>query len=82
MRLGDVVVSQVLSGRLPAPVDYRQDHDELALVLHGGAVLEVDGERLELETGMWVVLPAGTPHRLVGTEPGTSWLTVHLPHGP
>ncbi len=31
---------------------------------------------VELGPGDWVLLPAGTPHRLVETEPGTKWLTV------
>lgn len=75
-RLGDVVVSQILSGTLDRPVDYCQDHDELAVVLDGAAVVEVDGQTLELSAGNWVLLPAGTPHRLVSTTAGTTWLTV------
>ena len=48
------------------------------MVLAGGATLEVDGERVELEARDWLFLPSGLPHRLVETEPGTSWLAVHL----
>jgi cupin 2 domain-containing protein len=70
------VIEQILSGDLEAPVDYCQDDDEWALVLAGSATLEVNGERLELTEGDWVLLPAGVPHRLVRTSPGTSWLTV------
>ena len=69
-------VEQILSGRLVAPHDYVQDHDEWVVVLHGGAVLEVGGVAHELGAGDWWWLPAGTPHRLVRTEPGTSWLAV------
>jgi uncharacterized cupin superfamily protein len=69
-------VEQILSGALPAPQDYEQDHDEWIVVLAGGAVLEVDGVAHELAVGDWWLLPAGTPHRLVHTEPGTSWLAV------
>ncbi len=69
-------VEQILSGRLAAPQDYVQDHDEWVVVLAGGAVLEVDGVAHELGVGDWWLLPAGTPHRLVRTEPGTSWLAV------
>lgn len=78
VRVDRLVVNQVLSGTLERAVDYRQDHAELAVVLEGGAVLEVDGERLELAAGGWVLLPAGIPHRLVSTTPETSWLTIHL----
>ena len=69
-------VEQILSGRLDAPRDYEQDHDEWVVVLAGGAELEVDGVAHQLTAGDWWLLPAGTRHRLVRTEPGTSWLAV------
>ena len=69
-------VEQILSGRLAAPEDYDQDHDEWVVVVAGGAVLEVAGVAHELGAGDWWMLRAGTPHRLVHTEPGTSWLAV------
>jgi cupin 2 domain-containing protein len=73
------VVDHILSGRLDGPVDYLQDEDEWVVVLHGHAILDIDDERLDLGPGDWVVLPAHTPHRLVETEVGTSWLTVTSP---
>ena len=76
-RLGGVVVEQILSGALPAPFVYDQDHDEWVMVLHGGAVLEVDGERFDLGAGDWVLLRAHETHRLIETLPGTSWLALH-----
>jgi cupin 2 domain-containing protein len=77
--LGRVAVDQILSGRLDGPVDYRQDTDEWVVVLEGGATLDVGDQRLQLGAGDWVLLPAGTAHRLVETHPGTSWLTVTSP---
>ena len=76
-RIGSVNIEQILSGRLDGPAEFLQDHDEWVLVLHGAAILEVDGVPLRLETGDWVLLPAGNPHRLVTTEPGTCWLALH-----
>ena len=76
-RLGGAVVQQILSGALPSPLDYDQDHDEWVVVLNGGAVLEVGDERLDLVAGDWVLLRAHTTHRLIDTLPGTSWLAVH-----
>ena len=76
-RLGGVVVEQILSGTLAAPVDFDQDHDEWVIVLAGDAVLEVAGERMALGAADWVLLPAHTQHRLVETAPGTSWLALH-----
>ena len=72
----NVVVEQILSGELHAPADYAQDHDEWVVVLAGGATLELDGETMELSAGDWLFLRAGLPHRLVRTQPGTSWLAV------
>jgi cupin 2 domain-containing protein len=77
VRVRNLVVEQVLSGRV-RPVDYLQDDDEWAIVLAGRATLAVAGERVELGAGEWVLLPAGTPHRLIRTDPGTNWLTVKL----
>jgi uncharacterized cupin superfamily protein len=76
-RLGGVSVEQILSGAVSAPVDFDQDHDEWVVVLAGDALLEVASERVSLATGDWVLLPARTPHRLVETSPGTSWLALH-----
>ena len=78
LELRNLSVRQILSGTLDAPIDYCQEDDEWVVVLTGSAVLEVDGERVDLGSGDWVLLPAGTPHRLVSTEPGTNWLAVHL----
>jgi cupin 2 domain-containing protein len=74
----NLALRQILSGRLDGPVDFVQDDDEWVMVLAGHAVLEVDDETVELGPGEWVLLPRGTPHRLLRTEPGTSWLAAHL----
>jgi cupin 2 domain-containing protein len=75
-RLPGAVVEEIHSGALPEAVTYDADVDEWVLVLAGAATLVVDGENLELGAGSWVLLPAGTPHTLVRTEPGTHWLAV------
>jgi cupin 2 domain-containing protein len=75
------VLEQILSGRIAAPQPYVQSQDEWVAVLAGGAVLDVDGEEVVVETGDWLFLPSGVPHTVVTTEPGTSWLAVHLPPG-
>ncbi len=76
-RLSGAVVEHILSGSLPSPLDYDQDHDEWVVLLNGGAVLEVGGERLDLVAGDWLFLPAHVTHRLIETLPETSWLAVH-----
>jgi cupin 2 domain-containing protein len=76
-QIGGVVVEQILSGALPAPVAFDQPDDEWVVVLSGDAVLEIAEERVVLTTGDWVLLPARLPHRLIETRPGTTWLALH-----
>jgi cupin 2 domain-containing protein len=70
-------VEHILSGSLPAPVDYLQHEDEWVVLLTGTARLEVEGETIELTPGDWLFLPAGTAHRLLETAAGASWLAVY-----
>lgn len=74
-----VTIEQILSGALPAAGDYDQDHHEWVVVLEGAAELEVDGQHRTMQAGDWLLLPAGTPHRVTHTEQGTSWLAVRVP---
>jgi cupin 2 domain-containing protein len=55
-----------------------QDQDEWVVVLAGAAVVEVEGDRLDLRAEEWLFLPSGVLHTVLETEPGTSWLAVHL----
>jgi cupin 2 domain-containing protein len=76
-----LTVEQILSGSLPEPVSFDQDFDEWVLLLEGRAKLVVAGEEVELESGEWLLLPAGCPHTVVETQPGTSWLALLLSGG-
>lgn len=75
--IGGVAIEQILSGRLDSPLDYNQAHDEWVVVLSGRAVVEVEDEPNVLVSGSWIFLPAAVRHRLVDTDPGTSWLALH-----
>jgi cupin 2 domain-containing protein len=60
---------------------YDQTWDEWVLVVEGHAVLEFeDGDRLALEAGEYVMLPAGRKHRIASSseESPTIWLALHL----
>ena len=41
------------------------------------AAVEAAGHVVELGPGDWVLIPAGTPHRVLQTAPGTQWIAVH-----
>ena len=70
-------IEQILSGRLGEPVSFEQSHDEWVVVIEGGARMLVDGEEVALGSGDWLLLPAGCPHTVLETQPGTAWLAVH-----
>ena len=74
----DVAVEHIVSGRVASAVEFDQDHDEWVVVLEGSAQLEVMGRSASLAAGDWLLLPRGTPHVLVHTEPGTRWLAVRF----
>jgi cupin 2 domain-containing protein len=76
-QVGGVTVVQILSGPLETPVKYDQDHDEWVVLLSGSALLEVGTERLRLEGGDWLFLPAHLPHRLIHTSHGANWLALN-----
>jgi cupin 2 domain-containing protein len=78
VELPGLTIEQILSGNLPEPASFLQAHDEWVLVVEGAARMVVDGDELALAAGDWLLLPAGCPHSVVETRPGTSWLAVHL----
>jgi mannose-6-phosphate isomerase-like protein (cupin superfamily) len=75
--VGTTRIEHIVSSDTPDPSVQQQDWDEWVLLLAGRAVLDVDGRSLELSGGDWLLLPAGTPHRVLRTESGTHWLAVH-----
>lgn len=74
---GPVVVELITSSDAPDTTPYVEDHDEWVVVLEGEAALEVEVTEHRLGPGDWVLLPAGTPHRVLRTAAGTRWLAVH-----
>lgn len=76
-RVGTARIEHIVSSDTPDTSLQRQDHDEWVLVLAGRAVLEVDGSSMGVGAGDWLLLPAGTAHRVLRTEAGTRWLAVH-----
>ena len=79
MELDGFLIEQILSGSTLKALEFNQDHDEWFVLLSGDADLEVNDERVTLRAGDWMLVPRETPHRLLRTSPGTTWLTVHWP---
>ena len=78
-RVGSARVEHIVSSAAADPAEQVQDSDEWVLVIAGSAELEVDGRAHRMAPGDWVMLPAGTPHRVVRTDAGTQWIAVHGP---
>ncbi len=76
--LGGTTIERIVSSRLPGSEPYEQAHDEWVVLLRGRARLEIAGESLQLGAGDHVLLPAGTPHRVLETSHGALWLAVHV----
>ena len=76
-RVAGTRIEHIVSSDSPDDAVQLQAWDEWVLLLAGAARLEVDGQPLAMSARDWLVIPAGTPHRVLGTEPGTEWLAVH-----
>ena len=79
-REGRVRIERILSSATPDPGLYDQEQDEWVLLLEGRAVLELDGERVNLMPGDYLFIPAHTPHRVLETRPAPRclWLAIHF----
>jgi quercetin dioxygenase-like cupin family protein len=77
--MGGLTIEEITSSADPDTARQVQDHDEWVVLLTGRAELQIDGSTRELHAGDWLLLPAGTPHRVLRTEPGSRWLAVHAP---
>ena len=76
--LPSATIQQILSGRLAEPAFFEQAHDEWVALLAGAARMLVGGEELDLKAGDWLLIPAGCTHTVLETQPGSSWLAMHL----
>jgi cupin 2 domain-containing protein len=75
--LGGVRIEHIVSSDSPDTAEQVQAWDEWVLVVSGAARLGVPGGELPLGAGDWVLIPAGTPHRVLSADRGTHWIAVH-----
>ena len=74
----DVKINRIVSSKALEEKLYLQDEDEWLVLLEGEATLLLNEEEKNLKKGDTLFIPAKTPHRVVDTQPGTLWLTVHI----
>ena len=74
----NLVVERIVSSATEVPATYVQAQDEWVVLLAGGATLDVAGAPMELRSGDYLFLPAGTQHVVRRVTQGALWLAVHL----
>jgi cupin 2 domain-containing protein len=74
----NLVVERIVSSADITPQTYVQPQDEWVVLVRGEALLDVDGEAVELKAGDHVYLPARLPHSVRRVSEGALWLAVHL----
>jgi cupin 2 domain-containing protein len=72
------VIERIVSSAEIVSQEYVQAQDEWVLMIHGEAMLQVDGKTILLKSGDNVFLPAGIPHAVENVSAGAIWLAVHL----
>ncbi len=77
-----LVIERIISSADITPTDYVQSQDEWVVLLQGEATLEVAGKAVELRSGDYLFLPAGTLHVVRRVTNGALWLAVHLHPAP
>lgn len=74
----NLVVERIVSSARITPAEYVQTQDEWVAMIQGEATLEVAGASVELRSGDYLFLPAGTPHSVRRVSEGALWLAIHL----
>ena len=68
-----------LAGGAGVPGHIHEDHDEFVQVVRGSCVMVVGRERLELEAGALVMVPAGIPHGALARGTGCVVVSTYSP---
>ena len=74
----NIKINRIVSSSDTEPVEYIQDEDEWLVLLEGEATLLVNDEEKLLKKGETLFIPAKVPHKVLKTNDGTVWLTVHI----
>jgi cupin 2 domain-containing protein len=75
--VGATRIEHIVSSDTPDPGEQVQAWDEWVVLLRGAARLDLGGVPVDLGAGDWLLIPAGTRHRVLWTEAGTHWIAVH-----
>lgn len=74
----NIKINRIVSSEDVNEIEYLQEEDEWLILLEGKATLILDHKEKELKKGDILFIPSKTPHRVLLTQQGTLWLTVHI----
>jgi len=74
----NIEIKRIVSADTVETKSYTQKEDEWVVVLKGQAVLLLKDKECRLSKGDTLFIPAKTPHKVLQTQKGTLWLTVHI----
>ena len=74
----NIKINRIVSSDDLDETEYIQEEDEWLVVLEGKATLLLKDEKKTLIKGDSLFIPSKTPHRVLSTQSGTVWLTVHI----
>ena len=74
----NIKINRIVSSSDVKSIEYIQDEDEWLVLLEGEATLHIEGKEKILTKGETLFIPAKVPHKVLKTNDGTVWLTVHI----
>ena len=74
----NIKINRIVSSSNVKPVKYIQEEDEWLVLLEGEATLHIEDKEKILTKGETLFIPAKVPHKVLKTNDGTVWLTVHI----
>ena len=74
----NIKINRIVSSDHLDDTEYIQEEDEWLVLLEGEATLLLDDKEKTLTKGDTLFIPSKTRHRVLNTQHGTIWLTVHI----
>ena len=74
----NIKINRIVSSNELNETEYIQEEDEWLVLLEGEATLLLDQAIKTLTKGESLFIPSKTRHRVLSTQDGTIWLTVHI----
>ncbi|UPT77744.1 cupin domain-containing protein [Sulfurovum sp. XGS-02] len=74
----NIKINRIISSDQLDDTEYIQEEDEWLVLLEGEATLHLNQVEYLLTKGDTLFIPAKIPHRVLHTQNGTIWLTVHI----